>query len=216
MPNSATPAECFDVVVTLRHLLAVGAGAPTILMLRSIPIIEFEPNVARQRSLIWHRAHCVASLHSVLGIHDNAHHMSRKLTAGLVVPENGPAIAQVPVLLIYLSFLSPAIGSRIFSCLLSNQYVRRLLRQVIGHDIVLVTVWLFVGGVPQQLKAWLFRSHWVGENGVAWPVGLLDQPHISHSWQSGENIYYYGSIHLHEGFLEKKYRYPVPFSILIL
>ena len=66
---------------------------------------------------------------------------------------------------------------------------------------------------------WCFggnRSFNIGENGVTWPVGLLGQPHISHSWQSGKNFDYHGSIHRHEHFLEKKYRHTVPFSILKL
>ena len=55
----------------------------------------------------------------------------------------------------------------------------------------------------------------IGENGVTWPVGLLGQRHISHSWQPGENFDYHDSTHRHQYFLEKKYRHPEPFSILI-
>ena len=45
------------------------------------------------------------------------------------------------------------------------------------------------------------RLRRVGENGVAWPVWLLSQLYISHSWQSGEDIDYHGNNHRHEDFL---------------
>ena len=55
----------------------------------------------------------------------------------------------------------------------------------------------------------------IGENGVAWHTGLLGKPHISDSWQPLGNIDYHGMIHHHQEVLEKKYKIPVPVSILV-
>ena len=56
----------------------------------------------------------------------------------------------------------------------------------------------------------------VGENGVAWYTGLLGKPHISDFWQPLGNIDYHGMIHHHQEVLEKKkYKIPVPVSILV-